>query len=89
MLPNGRSSQSSFSFEWLLATANPTLDLEHPLKGPFETMREGRIDISKASLELCKEAQLLPASIVLPLNKATFDVFSLHVVSASATPIVP
>ncbi len=64
---------SRFSFEWLSATANPTLDLEHPLKGPFETMREGRIDISRASLELCKKAQLLPASIVLPLTKATFS----------------
>ena len=57
------------TFDWLLAAANPALDLNHPLKGPFQTMRDGETNISRSALELCKKAQLLPAAIVIPLAK--------------------
>ena len=57
------------TFNWLLSTADPALDLEHPMKGPFETMRSGEIEISRSAIELCKKAQLLPAAIVVSLTK--------------------
>lgn len=57
------------SYRWLLSTANPALDLEHPMKGPFETMRSGEVEISRSAIELCKKAQLLPAAIVVNLTE--------------------
>ena len=56
------------SYNWLLSTANPASDLEYPMKGPFETMRSGEVEISRSAIELCKKSQLLPAALVVELS---------------------
>ncbi len=63
------------SFDWLIATANPALDLKHPLKGPYKTKRNGEIQISQAAINLCKKAQLLPAALVVVISEKDFQAF--------------
>ena len=47
----------------LRAIADPTADLDFPLKGPFETVREKLPKTAAAAVKLCKLAGLLPAAI--------------------------
>ena len=47
----------------LIAIADPTADLDFPLKGPFETIREKLPASAAAAVRLCKLAGLLPACI--------------------------
>jgi GTP cyclohydrolase II len=47
----------------LRAIADPTADLDSPLKGPFETVREALPDAFAAGVKLAKLAGLLPAVI--------------------------
>jgi GTP cyclohydrolase II len=49
----------------LRAIADPTADLDFPLKGPFETVREALPETAAAAVKLCKLAGLLPAAIAL------------------------
>jgi GTP cyclohydrolase II len=51
---------------WLRAVADPTADLDVPLKGPLGTLREGRADLHRAGLVLAKSAMLLPAVVAAP-----------------------
>ncbi len=44
------------------AIADPASDLEHPLKGPFEALREAPPESAKAAVKLAKLAGLLPAA---------------------------
>jgi GTP cyclohydrolase II len=53
---------------WIRATADPSADLAWPMKGPYETRRDGAAVLHRAALALCKEARLLPAALVLPLG---------------------
>ena len=46
--------------------ADPATDLEHPMKGPFTSLRGGSSEIHRAGIILAKSAQLLPAVIVVP-----------------------
>ncbi len=46
------------------ATADPSLDLAHPMKGPFETRREGPSDLHALAILLAKQARTLPAAVV-------------------------
>jgi GTP cyclohydrolase II len=66
---------------WVRATADPSLDLNFPMKGPFATRRCGSADLHRAALSLCKQAHLLPAALVLVLEaeraKALADAGSL------------
>ncbi len=50
---------------WLRALADPSADLMTPLKGPCNTARGGSADLHRAALKLCKQAQLLPAAVVV------------------------
>jgi GTP cyclohydrolase II len=59
LLPEGADAA------WVQAVADPSGDLEHPMKGPFATAREGSADLHRAALALCKQARLLPAALVL------------------------
>ena len=61
--------KADVSYQWLIATANPALDLDHPLKGPFKTIRNGQNKVSRAAINLCKRAQLLPAALVVDLSE--------------------
>ena len=49
---------------WVKATADPSLDLAHPLRGPYATRREGPADLHRLGIALAKQARLLPAVIV-------------------------
>lgn len=51
----------------LHALADPQNDLDHPMKGPFEVLREGPADLHRAAIQLAKTAQLLPAVVTLSL----------------------
>ena len=64
---------NDISSDWLLATANPALDLESPLKGPFKVLRNGDAQISRAAISLCKKAQLLPSALIIHLFKKDFE----------------
>ncbi|MEL6476657.1 MAG: GTP cyclohydrolase II [Pseudomonadota bacterium] len=46
------------------ATADPSVDLATPMKGPYVTRREGAADLHALALVLCKQARLLPAAVV-------------------------
>jgi GTP cyclohydrolase II len=52
---------------WVQATSDPSRDLDWPMKGPHVTRREGGAGLHRAALALCKQAQLLPAALVVPL----------------------
>ena len=50
---------------WLQALADPKDDLGTPMKGPFQSLREGSADLHRAGLVLAKSARLLPAVLVV------------------------
>ena len=54
--------------DWVRATADPSADLDWPLKGPFVTRRGGGAGLHRAAIALCKQAHLLPAALVVPLE---------------------
>lgn len=49
---------------WVKATADPSLDLERPLRGPYRTRREGEAELHRLGILLAKQARLLPAVLV-------------------------
>jgi len=55
---------ASVSAADLRALADPSIDLDNPLKGPFNASREASSDAAKASVQLAKLAGLLPATAV-------------------------
>lgn len=48
-----------------LAIADPTLDLRHPMKGPFAALSLAEPEAAKTAMELARLAGLLPAFLVL------------------------
>jgi GTP cyclohydrolase II len=50
--------------DWVRATADPSLDLSHPLRGPYRTRREGSAGLHRLGILLAKQARLLPAVLV-------------------------
>ena len=50
--------------DWVRATADPALDLSHPMRGPYRTLREGPANLHRLGIALAKQARLLPAVIV-------------------------
>ncbi len=57
--------------EWIWSVADPATDLDTPMKGPFASARGGDAGLHRAAIRLAKEARLLPAALVLPLEQAT------------------
>ncbi|MDE3028435.1 MAG: GTP cyclohydrolase II [Paracoccaceae bacterium] len=53
---------------WIYAVADPADDLKVPMKGPFQSMRDGRADLHRAAILLAKSAHLLPAAVVLSVQ---------------------
>jgi GTP cyclohydrolase II len=53
---------------WVQATADPSLDLANPLRGPYRSRREGTADLHRMAITLCKQARLLPAALVIPFE---------------------
>ena len=52
---------------WLRSVADPADDLRNPMKGPFQSLREGGADLHRAAIALAKSAHLLPAVLVVPV----------------------
>lgn len=52
---------------WVRAVADPSGDLMAPMKGPFVSERDGDAGIARAAIALCKQAQLLPAALIMPV----------------------
>lgn len=55
---------------WIKATADPSLDLERPLRGPYRTRREGDAELHRLGILLAKQARLLPAVLVAVFPEA-------------------
>ena len=62
---------------WIAAVADPKDDLTHPMKGPFQSARDGSADLHRAALQLVKSARLLPAVLVVETSALTEDVTKL------------
>jgi GTP cyclohydrolase II len=80
--------------ETIRAIADPTADLEHPLKGPFQAARRKLPAAFAASVKLAKLAGLLPAAVVCrgPLRGAVevpvADIRSYEAQAAASLAIV-
>jgi len=53
---------------WINAIADPAGDLRHPMKGPFSERRDGQAELARAAIAVMKDARLLPAALVAPLD---------------------
>jgi GTP cyclohydrolase II len=53
--------------DWLHAMADPVDDLRVPMKGPFQSLRDGPADLHRAAIALAKSAHLLPAALLVPV----------------------
>ena len=62
------SIEEKIDLHLLHAIADPSKDLDYPLKGPFQSERDGNFDIASLSLSLCKKARLLPALILVDIS---------------------
>ncbi|MEM9735397.1 MAG: GTP cyclohydrolase II, partial [Pseudomonadota bacterium] len=51
-------------FTFVRATADPSIDLAQPMKGPYRTRRGGPSDLHALALALAKQARLLPACVL-------------------------
>ena len=58
---------------WILSVIDPASDLEFPMKGPFNTLRDRSAAIHRAALSLCKQAHLLPAALVAEVTQLQLD----------------
>jgi GTP cyclohydrolase II len=56
--------------DWLRSVADPADDLRMPMKGPLQSVRDGSPDLARAALGLAKAAHLLPAALLVPVDKA-------------------
>lgn len=70
---------SDADHRWLGAMADPSLDLAHPMKGPFQALRGGDASIERAALRLCKQARLLPAALIVPEVEAQADLLTFDI----------
>ena len=53
--------------DWVIAVADPGLDMSTPLKGPFQSARDGDAGLHRTAIKLVKSAHLLPAAVVVVL----------------------
>ncbi|SLN35498.1 GTP cyclohydrolase II [Pseudooctadecabacter jejudonensis] len=61
---------------WVASIADPAGDLNHPMKGPLKTLRDGPAGPHRAAIALTKAAHLLPA--VLTIEVANPRAFALN-----------
>ncbi|WP_166418062.1 GTP cyclohydrolase II [Cochlodiniinecator piscidefendens] len=54
--------------KWVRSLADPADDLLHPMKGPLQTLRDGQADLHRTGIRMAKDAQVLPAVLVVPLK---------------------
>ena len=61
---------SDADLEWIRAVADPSDDLTHPMKGPLNALRGGNPGTARAAIRLAKEARLLPAVVLVEVDRA-------------------
>ena len=54
---------------WCQAVADPIMDMDYPMKGPFQVVRDGETGARGLAIELLKAAQLLPMAITVQTNQ--------------------
>ncbi len=54
--------------EWVRAVADPSDDLNAPMKGPLMTERQGNAHLHRIAIALTKSARLLPAAVIAPVD---------------------
>lgn len=62
MLPDGATHT------WVRSIADPSNDLNHPLKGPLKTIRDGAAGQHRKAIALAKAARLLPTVISIEVD---------------------
>jgi GTP cyclohydrolase II len=77
------SIEEEIDLHLLQAIADPSKDLDYPLKGPFQSERDGNFNIASVSLSLCKKARLLPASILVNITSSTREALISDQISES------
>jgi GTP cyclohydrolase II len=60
----------SVDIKWIAALADPSNDLEMPMKGPLQCQREGDASAHRVAIKLIKSARMLPAALVVPVPAA-------------------
>jgi len=65
------------SASWIKALADPSRDLDNPLRGPYQSLRGGTVDADRAALRLCKMARILPAALIVPTTDMPPDLLTL------------
>ena len=58
------------SINWVHSMADPADDLRSPMKGPFNSLREGDPSHARAAIALLKSARLLPAAVIVQATQA-------------------
>ncbi|MEM6660171.1 MAG: GTP cyclohydrolase II [Pseudomonadota bacterium] len=53
---------------WIQAVADPSDDLNAPMKGPLMTERQGSANLHRIAISLAKSARLLPAAVIMPVD---------------------
>lgn len=53
---------------WVQAVADPSDDLNTPMKGPLMSERQGNANLHRIAIALTKSARLLPAAVVVPIE---------------------
>lgn len=67
---------------WVQAMADPSRDLDTPMKGPCQTKRGGTAEVQRAALSLIKLSRLLPAAISVDLEPTDIAALAdLHPIS--------
>lgn len=59
------------SLTWVQSLADPADDLNHPMKGPLQSLRDGPTGPHRAAIALTKAARLLPAVISVAIERPT------------------
>lgn len=54
--------------DWITAIADPADDLNAPMKGPLQTLRDDDATDARLAIQLTKDARLLPAAVVARLD---------------------
>ncbi len=55
---------------WIRSIADPSTDLQYPMKGPLESGRSGEAGAFRQAVALARSARLLPAVIAVPVDDA-------------------
>ena len=73
---------------WIGAVSDPTQDMAHPLKGPFNVQRGGDVQIARQAVALCKAANLLPAAVIVQAPPTLSQVTRLPLMPKTQTDLI-